>query len=421
MPDPRMELGHSQAAEPPFAPQLFAAADLLPRIEALQEENLELGRELLRCYEQLNLVFQITEYIASLQEPAAIRETLLRRFASLLQAGGLYRVAGGHVEVFAGLDSEGAAINVPAAAVVIHLEAEIKLALRSQRALVPTLTAEAKEALQGATALIGVLRESDAPSIVVVLRAAGEKGFDSGDMLAADSVLGYGGHVLNNVLLGRQLQQTALETVRALARAIDAKDNYTSGHSERVGWLARMVGEAMNLPPGELQILGWAGLLHDVGKIGVAEHILNKPGALTDDEFAEIKKHPQIGYDVLKPVTHFGPVLDAVLYHHENHDGSGYPTGLAADDIPLAARIVHVVDIFDALTSSRSYRKSFTIEQAIAILRKDSGRVTDPTVTDVFLQAFQAFMHNNPAGFAERFNHIPLAPHNGAKPPEVLP
>ncbi|MBK8915620.1 MAG: HD-GYP domain-containing protein [Phycisphaerales bacterium] len=219
-------------------------------------------------------------------------------------------------------------------------------------------------------------------------------------------MLGYGGHILSNVLMVRHLQQTALETVRALANAIDAKDNYTHGHSERVGWLARMVGQALGMPNRQLQILEWAGLLHDVGKIGIPERILNKPGRLTTEEFDEMKRHPRLSYEVLRPVASLAPVLEGVLYHHENHDGSGYPTGLAGDAIPLIARIIHVVDIFDALTSSRSYRKGFTIARAFEILRTDSGRVTDPLVTERFLTAFERYRAERPADFLERFAHI---------------
>lgn len=378
--------------------------EVLRRLEAVEVENAQLGQDLLRCYEQLNLVYEITEYIATLQEQAVIRETLLRRYATLMRAGAVFVVDGDTCAAIPGPDSEGRPVTIQVETLKSACAQQVQAVLRKHRAVVAT--SDETRALGGVHALLGLLRDGEAPLVVVVLRAADDQPFDSSDMLAADSVLGYGGHVLNNVQMGRRLQQTAIETVRALARAIDAKDNYTSGHSERVGWLARLVGEALELPTVELQMLGWAGLLHDVGKIGVPEHILNKPGKLTDEEFAEIKKHPQIGYDVLKPVTHFGPVLDAVLYHHENHDGSGYPTGRIGNDIPLAARVVHVVDIFDALTSSRSYRKGYPIAKALDILRQDMGRVTDPQVTEVFIRTIAALRSARPQEFARHFPHI---------------
>lgn len=398
-----------QLIPPSLGPMPVELSDLTARVDSIERENRELGAELLRCYEQLNLVYQITEYVATLQEPAVIRETLLRRFAGLMQAGAMFIDDGQRFESIVEFETDAPRVTVAADDVRTILAGDIDLVRRTLRAHGPKLLPEMESRLSHARVLMGALREADHVWVVIVLRDAAANPFFAHDLLATDSVLGYGGHILNNVLMGRRLQQTAMETVRALATAIDAKDNYTSGHSERVGWLARLVGEALALPPGELQMLGWAGLLHDVGKIGVPEHILNKPGRLTDEEFAEIKKHPQIGYDVLKPVTHFGPVLDAVLYHHENHDGSGYPKGLAGSAIPLAARIVHVVDIFDALTSSRSYRAGFTLDKAIAILQQDSGRVTDPEITAAFVKAFRQFTHECPQDYMRLFAHLEKA------------
>jgi HD-GYP domain-containing protein (c-di-GMP phosphodiesterase class II) len=387
---------------------LPSTTEILRRVASLEHENSALGQDLLRCYEQLNLVYEMTEYVATLQDSATIQATLLRRYATLMRAGALWvHGTSGWYELDLP-EREGAPVMLSEALLEDRLSASVASVRRTNRAIVPTAGANAPPLLDGANVLLSLLRTNEAPLVILVARAASDPPFDSSDLLAADSVLGYGGQILNNVFMARRLQQTAIETVRALARAIDAKDNYTSGHSERVGWLSRMVGAALELPSDELQMLGWAGLLHDVGKIGVPEHILNKPGQLTDAEFDEIKKHPQIGYDVLKPVTHFGPVLEAVLYHHENHDGSGYPRGLKGEEIPVSARIVHVVDIFDALTSSRSYRPGFPLDRAMGILRKDMGRVTDPAVTEAFIKAFEIYLREQPTDFAQRFPHIRL-------------
>jgi HD-GYP domain-containing protein (c-di-GMP phosphodiesterase class II) len=201
--------------------------------------------------------------------------------------------------------------------------------------------------------------------------------------------LTYGTQALNNALLAGHLQRAALETVYALVNAIDAKDNYTSDHSERVGLLARQTGEALQLPPERRQALEWAGLLHDVGKIGIPETILNKPGKLTRAEFGQMKLHPRIGHDMLSPVGRFAPVLEAVLCHHENFDGSGYPDGLRGTQIPLDARIVHVADIYDALTTCRPYRAAYDRAHALDLLERDAGRVTDPEITRVFIAAMR--------------------------------
>jgi len=286
-----------------------------------------------------------------------------------------------------------------------------------RRVPVPPLSAREKATLGGAQALLGVLLRPDTETgVVVALRHDAEPGFDTGDILASEAVLAYGGQILGKVLMVRSLQRTALmvrslqrtalETVCTLVNAIDANDTYTAAHSERVGGFARLTGEAMGLPKARLQILEWAGMLHDVGKIGVPEHILNKPGALTDAEFEQMKRHPTVGYEVLKPVAQLEPVLEVVLYHHENFDGSGYPKGLVGEQIPVDARMIHVVDIFDALTTNRPYRKSYDVNQAVALLEQGMGRATDPEVTRLFIETLRRHRVEDPSGFRVRFGHL---------------
>lgn len=396
------------------------AAEARLRLDGLSTINEDLGRELLRCYEQLSLVYEITEHIANLQEPEDIQAALLRRFGAMLSAGAVYfEHAGTCVSVECGA-ALARPVEIAPHSVASALESGIKHVRRTRRTHVPELPRDAAAALRGARVLLGAMRPTrfgaTTPDVVIALRDEREAPFDSGDVLASEAVLGYGGHILGNVLMLRSLKHTAVETVTALANAIDAKDNYTSGHSGRVGWLARLTGQALGLPASELQVLEWAGLLHDVGKIGISEHILNKPGKLTPEEFEEMKRHPRLSYEVLKPVASLEPVLKPVLHHHENHDGSGYPDGLRGAEIPLGAQIIHVVDIFDALTSTRSYRRGFELERALSILLSDSGRVTEPHVTDVFIRAFRQYMREQPVDFQRRFAHIASAPAARAAP-----
>jgi len=203
-------------------------------------------------------------------------------------------------------------------------------------------------------------------------------------------------------LLARFQRQAALETVCALLNVIDARDHYTRGHSVRVGVLARLVGRALGLADPETQTLEWAGLLHDVGKLGVADAILNKQGRLTPAEFEQIKLHPQLGHEIVRPVSTLTSVLDAVLYHHENFDGSGYPAGLAGETIPLSARILRVVDIFDALTSPRPYRQALGGDEALDVLARDAGRVTDAHITRRSVQMIEQLLRKHPFSFRER-------------------
>lgn len=180
-------------------------------------------------------------------------------------------------------------------------------------------------------------------------------------------------------------RQMFLGTVQSLTAAVDAKDPYTRGHSERVGMLARQMAEALALGPDLAHQYYVAGLLHDVGKIGIPEAVLGKSGKLTDDEFTIIKKHPEIGYRILTGIPSLEQILPGVLHHHERWDGRGYPHQLAGDNIPFIARVLCICDTFDAMNSKRSYRDNIPRPQSIAELKKCAGSQFDATLVPVFL------------------------------------
>jgi len=177
-----------------------------------------------------------------------------------------------------------------------------------------------------------------------------------------------------------------LATIESLALAIDAKDQYTHQHILRVRRYAVATARHMGITGLELEAINTGALLHDIGKLGVPEYVLLKPGRLTDEEFAKIKEHPQIGADILHPVQFPAPVLPVVRSHHEKWDGTGYPDGLRGEEIPRTARILAVADVYDALTSSRSYRSAWTHERACEVITKDRGTHFDPVVADAFLE-----------------------------------
>jgi putative nucleotidyltransferase with HDIG domain len=178
-----------------------------------------------------------------------------------------------------------------------------------------------------------------------------------------------------------------LSTIETLAMAIDAKDDVTHSHVRRVQTLAMALAREMGVSDeSELKALEAAALLHDTGKLAVPEHILNKPGGLTEAEFEKMKLHVDVGADILSLVGFPFPVVPIVRCHHENWDGSGYPNGIAGDAIPIGARILSVVDCFDALTSDRPYRKRLSDEAALDILRERSGRMYDPSVVETFIR-----------------------------------
>jgi putative nucleotidyltransferase with HDIG domain len=185
--------------------------------------------------------------------------------------------------------------------------------------------------------------------------------------------------------LYRQLQRGICQSLLGLANALEAKDPYTRGHSERVGALARAAATALGLEPGEVEAIGQAGLLHDIGKIGVPEPILRKHGRLDPDEWVLMRRHPLIGAQIVAPFEFLASGAVAIRHHHERWNGSGYPDGLAGAAIPLGARVVAVADVYDALTSERPYRAALDHDAAVAILHQEAGQTLDESVVATFL------------------------------------
>ncbi len=192
---------------------------------------------------------------------------------------------------------------------------------------------------------------------------------------------------LRNLDLYRQHEELLLAFVRSLVSTLDAKDPYTRGHSERVALVARRIGEELGLPPKELQSLYLAGLLHDIGKIGIDDRILRKPGALTDEEFAKVREHPMVGYEILAGLRNLQHVIPGVRHHHECYDGNGYPDRLAGDQIPLMARILAVADAHDAMGSDRPYRAGLSQDRIDEIFRRGAGKQWDRAVVDAYFAA----------------------------------
>lgn len=174
----------------------------------------------------------------------------------------------------------------------------------------------------------------------------------------------------------------------ALAVAIEAKDPYTEGHITRVAAYAEILGREIGLSPWEQSLLRKGGILHDVGKVAVRENVLLKPGPLTREEYEHVKVHPLVGERICQPLGQPRLVLDMVRFHHERCDGRGYPDGLAGEEIPLSARIMALVDAYDALTTDRPYRSLCSPEQALQVLRREAGRQFDPELTRVFVHTF---------------------------------
>lgn len=203
---------------------------------------------------------------------------------------------------------------------------------------------------------------------------------------------------ISNSQLYRDLENFVINMVKSLVNAIEAKDLYTRGHSERVHLYSKLMADYLGLDEEKKNVLNWAAILHDIGKIGIAENILNKPNPLSEAEYEIVKDHPSKGFNILQPLEPLGESLAGILHHHERYDGQGYPKGLKGKEIPLLARIIAVADTFDAISSNRAYRFARPSEEALGIIEKAAGRQLDPELVDVFVKSFNKYLASEKEG-----------------------
>jgi putative two-component system response regulator len=183
--------------------------------------------------------------------------------------------------------------------------------------------------------------------------------------------------------------QAYLETVKVIANAIEGRDRYTRGHVDRVTTYAFWLAEELRWPPDHIRILEFGARLHDIGKITVPDHVLNKPSALNEKEWAIMKKHPAVGARILRGISHLKPAIPYILYHHERWDGTGYPEGLQGREIPIEARLLTIADVYDAMTTNRPYHPAQNYGEVIQILRSESGKHFDPDLAPIFISVLE--------------------------------
>ena len=217
-----------------------------------------------------------------------------------------------------------------------------------------------------------------------------------------ETLAGQAAIAIDNTSLLEDLHRSNVElslaydtTLEGWSKALDLRDKETEGHTQRVVDMTLRIAQNLGIDDDELTHIRRGALLHDIGKMGIPDSILLKPGPLTDEEWKIMKKHPTYAYELLYPITHLRPALEIPYYHHERWDGSGYPQGLAGEQIPLAARIFAVVDVWDALTSDRPYRKAWTSKKALDHIRSQSGKHFDPKIVDVFLSLIKSELINH--------------------------
>lgn len=356
--------------------------------------------ELDQAYEELTILHRLS---ATLRVERPVEEVLHDACAGLVAGAGLafaaVRLAGGAglMPTLAVAEPEAAADGAGSARLRALVDAAAAELLATGYVAVPGSILEPVDALARPrlaeltpAAIVVPLRIGDeAVGVLLAAVPAGAELLSSVEAKLAESVAGPLSIFLENRRLFERARELATAVLVSLVRAIDAKDPATRGHSERVSALARAVGEELKLPPAEVDRLRLAGLVHDLGKLGVPESILLKKGKLTDEEFAAIRRHPQAGVDILRGIEPLADLLPAVLHHHERYDGRGYPAGIGGEAIPLHARILGVVDAFDAMHSRRSYHEGAAVAACLGEIERNAGSQFDPRIVAAFVATQQ--------------------------------
>lgn len=348
------------------------------QLQLILSEHAGMADELLRAYEQLGIVFEVTRKLPTVQTEDEVFQLFVDSLAVTYHDNVIHAFSKSANDVLCWTKEPSDHADV---------EQAIDECLKAEKVVVRTL----EQPVDGVSEILvaPVYASGKFFRGLVFTHGVDARPFVAADMSLVEALLHFCGDLVRNYQLANELRRLSVDMVRALVNAIDQKDEYTSGHSNRVGFFAKLLGQELQLEHEALQMLEWAALLHDVGKIGIRDDVLKKAGKLTDEEFEHIKEHPVRSYEVVRDIPQLEAALDGVRHHHEHWDGGGYPDGLAGEDIPLQARIIQVADVFDALTTSRSYRSAFTWEKAMGILRKEAGTVVDPKLVPVFEQIIE--------------------------------
>ncbi len=352
----------------------------------LESENEGMANELVNVYEQLGIVFEVTHKLAGVESESDVVDLLVESF---------YR-SFGHYEVASVYLNDNTSSNQ-----MSWLQQQVKRSCDRKTVLVEPVPRGAMPASVSEVMIGPIFAGDSLVCAIVVTRTPDVNAFRASDMNLLESLLTFCGDLIRNHHLVGELRDMSFSMVRSLVSAIDQKDEYTSGHSLRVAYYSTLLARDIGVEGSSLQQLQWSALLHDVGKIGIRDNVLNKPGKLTDEERAHINEHPERSYEVVKAIPQLAGALDGVLHHHERYDGTGYPHGLAGEDIPLQARIIQIADVFDALTSSRSYRSAFDWPKALKILEIDADSAVDARLQQAFDRLMRPRLENHSDGWAK--------------------
>ncbi|RME68032.1 MAG: HD domain-containing protein [Nitrospirae bacterium] len=354
------------------------------RLKALKEDLQSTVEALSETYEELSLIYRFTEEIEGLSVNE-ICGVLLDEVAKVVNA---------ETACILFYDEKNKSLKTNA---FYGLWSDSLIEERLKTLLIDTITKRKpyascqygngdKEEWMRSVLVVPIKGKKSIPAVLVVAnKTDGE--FLSGEVKLITTLCSLAGLFIENALLSEQLQNFLLSSIRAFVKVLESTSKWTAGHTERVTDIAVHIGMTMGLSHHQLETLKICALLHDIGKIAVPKDILDKEDKLDFFEWDEIRKHPQIGADILAELTDYPEITECIRYHHEYYNGDGL-LGLRGDDIPLTARIIAVADAFDAMTSDRPYRKRLSVFEAIKEIRKQRGKQFDPQVVDAFLKWF---------------------------------
>lgn len=366
-------------------------------LEQLRQENLRLKQALTAAQSRQNLLDQIG---AHLQQTLRLDELILQLFSEVngaLQAEAQSLWLADHAQgtITCRFATGPGALQVKGMHLALH-EGIVGATITHQQSLLITNAQQDTRHSRRADAATGhvthsllsvpLVRGGIAIGAMQAVNKAESRPFDQTDLELYRAIADVAALALENALLYTQLEESYNATLEALSTALDQRDHETEGHSQRVAEYTVRLGQEIGLPLEELRFLHRAALLHDIGKIGIPDAILNKPGSLTPSEREVMQRHPRLGFEMLQGIAHLSREREIVLTHQERWDGHGYPLGLQGAAIPLAARLFAIVDTFDAIRSDRPYRKGRDYATAAHIIASESGKQFDPSLVKAFLR-----------------------------------
>ncbi len=395
-------LGALEAGAQGFILKPFTAGELVRAVERILERS-RLLKENARLRALVPLLEVTRDLVGTLDIKTFLQHILGVACRETGADGGLILVAGPgaavQIQESESFPPEGRPMCVSAAQVLFEevRERRAPFTLMLSRADTPPSVRACMELFQmGSLLVMPLLFRDQLLGQILLCRRIGKPPYRQGDTGMLSVLCGHMAAAIENVRLymaleekHRSLEEAMFDAVEALAQAVEAKDAYTRGHCARTARYALEVGKRLGLGEGDLVHLKYAAVLHDIGKIGIAEAILRKPGSLEPDERHAVEQHPRHGAEIIGQVRFLRPVVPLIFHHQERWDGKGYPDGLAGEAIPLGSRVLAVLDAFDAMTSDRSYRRALSLAAAVEDLRREAGTQFDPRVVQVFLEVLE--------------------------------